>query len=131
MVTLIYDGDCPQCNAYCRAARIRSAAGTLQLLDARGASELKDEMTRQGLDVDQGMALKVDDVLYYGADAICALALISSRSGIFNRLTYWLFRSRSRARVLYPVLRACRNLLLKILHRSKINNLGRPDNQWF
>jgi predicted DCC family thiol-disulfide oxidoreductase YuxK len=131
MVILIYDGECPLCTAYCRAARIRSAAGTLHLIDARGASEVKNEMTRQGLDVDQGMALKVDDVLYYGADAICALALLSTRAGFFNRLSYWLFRSRSRARVLYPVLRACRNLLLKLLRRRKINNLGLPDNQWF
>jgi predicted DCC family thiol-disulfide oxidoreductase YuxK len=130
-VLLVYDGECPLCNAYCRAARIREAAGTLTLIDARARSDVKDEMTRKGLDVDQGMALKVDDVLYYGSDAIFALSLMSSRSGAFNRLTYWIFRSRVRARLLYPVLRGCRNLLLKILRRTKINNLGLAGNERF
>jgi predicted DCC family thiol-disulfide oxidoreductase YuxK len=130
-ILLVYDGDCPLCNAYCRAARIRESVGTLRLVDARGASGIKNEMTRKGLDVDKGMALKVDEVLYYGSDAVCALSLMSSRSGVFNRLNYWMFSSRTRARWLYPVLRGCRNLLLKVLRRTKINNLGLADNERF
>jgi predicted DCC family thiol-disulfide oxidoreductase YuxK len=130
-ILLVYDGDCPLCNAYCRAARIRESIGTLTLIDARGASGVKDEMTSKGLDIDQGMALKVDEVLYYGSDAVCALSLMSSRSGAFNRLNHWMFRSRVRARLLYPVLRGCRNLLLKVLRRTKINNLGLTGNERF
>jgi predicted DCC family thiol-disulfide oxidoreductase YuxK len=128
---LVYDGECPLCTAYCRMTRIRESVGTLKLIDARLSSEVKDEMTRLGLDVDQGMALKVGGVMYYGSDAISALALISSRSGIFNRFNYWLFRSKARAHVLYPILRSCRNLVLKALRRTKINNLGLPDNSNF
>src|SRR3984885_1014006 len=130
-ILLVYDGECPLCTAYSRAARIREQLGTLTLIDARSPSGVKDEMTSRGLDVDQGMALKIDEVLYYGSDAICALSLMSSRSGIFNRLNYWMFRSKVRARLLYPVLRGCRNLLLKVLRRTKINNLGLAGNGRF
>ena len=35
------------------------------------------------------------------------------------------------AKLLYSVLRASRNFLLKLLGRTKINNLGLPDNEWF
>lgn len=90
-----------------------------------------DEITRQGMDIDQGMVLKVDDVLYYGADAICALSLMSSGSGVFNRMNHWIFRSTTRARVLYPLLRDGRNLLLNLLRKTKINNLGLQGNQRF
>ena len=90
-----------------------------------------NEITDQGLDIDQGMVLKMGDQLYYGSDAIHALALISSRSGLFNRVNYWLFKSRTVSKVMYPILKTCRNLLLKMLGKTKINNLGLSDNERF
>jgi hypothetical protein len=68
------------------------------------------------------MVLKMGGVIYYGADAIHALALISSRSGVFNKLNYWLFKSKRVSDVLYPLLRSFRNLILKMLGKTKINN---------
>ena len=130
-ILLVYDQECPLCDSYCRMVRIRDTVGTLRLVNARDNSHVMREITLQGLDIDQGMALKVDDVLYYGADAICALSLLSSRSGAFNRLNHWIFRSGTRARLLYPVLRACRNLFLKVLGRTKINNLGLQGSRRF
>ena len=89
------------------------------------------EITAKGLDIDQGMVLKMGDQLFYGADAIHALALISSKSGLLNRLNYWMFKSKRVSAFLYPVLRACRNLLLKILGKTKINNLNYEKNERF
>ncbi len=89
------------------------------------------EITALGLDIDQGMVVKLNDRIYYGPDAIHVLALLSSRSGFFNRLNYWMFRSRHVSRVLYPVLRNCRNLLLKLLRKTKINNLELDNNDRF
>ncbi len=37
----------------------------------RSKRSMMDELTRRGLDVDQGMALKVGDEIYYGSDAMC------------------------------------------------------------
>ena len=90
-----------------------------------------DEITAAGLDIDQGMVLKVGDKLYYGADAIHSLSLMSTRSGLFNRLSYYFFRSEKVSAVSYPVLRSCRNLLLKFLRKSKINNLEAANNDRF
>ena len=130
-ILLVYDEECPLCDTYCHLVRIRETVRALRLVNARDGSDVREEITRKGLDIDQGMALKVDDVLYYGADAICALSLLSSRSGLFNRLNHWVFRSSARAKLLYPLLRSCRNLLLKILGKTKINNLGLAGNQRF
>ncbi len=130
-VLLVYDHECPVCRNYCQVLRIRAAAGKLQIVNAREHSEIMQEITARGLDIDQGMVLKLDDQLYYGADAMHALALLSTRSGIFNRLNYLLFRSPRLARVLYPLLRSLRNLLLKLLGRRKINNLGRAGSDRF
>lgn len=130
-ILLVYDKECPVCDAYCQIVRIRESVGELKLIDARSKSDIKDEITAKGLDIDQGMVLKMDDRLYYGSDAIHALALISSRSGLFNRFNYWVFRSRIISAWFYPILRYFRNLLLKLLDKTKINNLELPNNEKF
>lgn len=130
-IVLVYDKECPACDNYCRMVRIREDIGELVLLDARAPNAVLDEITALGWDIDQGMVLKMDHQLYYGADAIHALALISSRSGFFNRLNYWMFKSKRLARIFYPLLRALRNLLLKLLGKTKINNLGINNNTNF
>lgn len=130
-IQLVYDRQCPACNFYCQLVRVRASVGDLELIDARDDSDVMTEITARGLDIDQGMVLTLGDELYYGAEAIHMLALISTRSGVFNRLCYWLFGARPAARVLYPVLRSLRNLLLKLLGRTRINNLGLNDNERF
>jgi predicted DCC family thiol-disulfide oxidoreductase YuxK len=130
-ILLVYDRECPACNAYCQVVKIRESVGDLRIVDARKNSEVMNEITAQGLDIDQGMVLKMGEQLYYGADAIHTLALIGSRSGILNRLNYWMFKSKIISRVFYPLLRASRNLLLKILKKTKINNLKDKSNDRF
>ena len=130
-ILLIYDKECPACNYYCNLVRIRESFGNLVLLDARDGGPVMDEITAAGLDIDQGMVLKVGDNLYYGSEAIHSLTLMSTRFGIFNRLCYFFFKSEKISSVLYPVLRSCRNLLLKILRKSKINNLEVANNDRF
>ena len=128
---LVYDKECPACDNYCQLVRIRESVGELKIIDAREDSEVMDEITDRGLDIDQGMVLKMGGQLYYGSDAIHALALISSRSGFFNRLNYWMFKSKTISSWIYPVLRSSRILLLKFLGKTKINNLGMPGNEKF
>lgn len=130
-ILLVYDKDCPACDNYCQVVRIRESIGELKVINARESSEVLDEITQLGLDIDQGMVLKMGGVIYYGADAIHALALISSRSGVFNKLNYWLFKSKRASAILYPLLRFFRNLLLKMLGKTKINNLNSAGNDRF
>jgi len=103
--------------------RIRESVGRLILLDARAAGSIMDAITARGWDIDQGMVVKVGDEMYYGSDAVHVLALLGTNKGLFNRLAYWLFRSKVVSRILYPVLKFFRNLLLKALGKQKINNL--------
>ena len=128
---LVYDKQCPFCDAYCKMVRVREAAGNLRLINARDGGPEMDRITALGLDIDEGMVLIAGDGVYYGSDAIHALSLLSSRSGLFNRVNFLIFRSKVLSRVLYPVLRAGRSLALKLLRRSRINNLNQPGNDRF
>ena len=122
---------CIRDSNYCQIVQIRETVGRLKIINARDNSDVMQEITAKGLDIDQGMVLKMGDQLFYGADAIHALALISSKSGLLNRLNYWMFKSKRISAFLYPVLRTCRNLLLKILGKTKINNLNYDKNERF
>jgi predicted DCC family thiol-disulfide oxidoreductase YuxK len=123
-VWLVYDGECPVCRAYCLRARIQDAVGRLHLVDARQPGPLMDEITAAGLDIDQGMVLKFEDILYYGPEAVRMLTLLGTRVGWFNRLAALFFGGRRRSRVFYPVSKAARNVVLKVLGIRYIDNLG-------
>ncbi len=130
-VLLVYDHQCFVCDAYCRQAHIREEAGELRRVNARDASPLMEELTARGLDIDKGLVLKVDGDIYYGSDAIHELSLLSNRGNLFNRLTYWVFYSKKLAHIIYPILGFFHDLILKILRKTKINNLNLPNNGWF
>jgi predicted DCC family thiol-disulfide oxidoreductase YuxK len=130
-ILLIYDKQCPFCDRYARLVRIRDSVGELCLVNAREPGAAMDEVTAAGLDIDQGMVLKMGERLYYGAEAMQVLALLSTRSGSFNRFNYWLFRSKRVSAFLYPLLRACRNRALKLMGRTRIDNIHLMDNDRF
>ncbi len=130
-ILVVYDKECPACDYYCNIVRIRETVGRLVLVDARAGGPIMDEITARGLDIDQGMVVKVGSELYYGADAIHVLGQMGTKNGCFNRLSFWAFRSKAVARVLYPILKSMRNLLLKILGKTKINNLNVAGNDRF
>lgn len=128
---LVYDRECPFCDQYCQLVRVRESAGNLTLVDARAGGPAMARITKAGLDIDEGMVLIAGDEIYYGSDAIHALSLLSTRSGLFNRINFLVFRSKRLSKLLYPVLRSCRNLALKLLRKTRINNLQQPDNDRF
>ena len=130
-LVLVYDRECPVCSAYVRMARIRRDIGQLELVNARESSSIMDEITKAGLNIDQGMVLMMDERMYFGADAIHMLALISTRKGWFNRLNHLIFASPRLSKILYPIARSGRNLLLKLLGRDKIDNLEQFDDKRF
>src|SRR6185312_9714082 len=94
-LTLIYDGQCPVCSSYVRYVRLKNSAGPLTLINARDGGELVDSVRRAGLDLDEGMVLIYGGRLYHGADCIHMMALLSSRSGVFNSINAALFRSHA------------------------------------
>ena len=122
-VYVVYDGECPFCTAYCNMVRVKKAAGKIVLVDAREPSDLMNEITSLGLNIDQGMVVKINGQIYYGSSAINILALMGTRSGVFNKINYWIFKSKKFSSLLYPALRDCRNLALWLMDIPMINNL--------
>ncbi len=122
-IYLIYDGECPLCSTSAKALKIRKAVGTLHLINARENHPIMQEINLAHLDIDKGMVVKFNDILYHGADAQYFLAMIGSDSDFFNRINVWLFQSKTLAHLLYPIFRMVRNILLWFNKTPKVNNL--------
>lgn len=119
---LVYDDDCPVCRTWCTDAFPDESAGVV-LVDARKDSALMDEITAAGLDIDQGMVLKVDGRLHYGSDAVRQATMRSRRGGAVGAMNRTFFGSATLARISYPLGRAFRNALLRVLGIPFIRNL--------
>ena len=66
------------------------------------------------------MVLIWNDQVFHGDDCVNRLALLSSGSGLFNKLNAALFSSPRVSALMYPILRAGRNAVLKLLGRKKL-----------
>ncbi|MEX0916152.1 MAG: DCC1-like thiol-disulfide oxidoreductase family protein [Wenzhouxiangellaceae bacterium] len=122
-VSIAYDGECPVCRHVVRASRLRERTAALDLIDAR-RNRLDDVQGQdlRAVDFDEGFAVVVDGQVHHGADGARVLAALTERRGAAFRLFQWLVRTERRSRLFYPLLRAGRNLLLKILRVPKIAN---------
>jgi len=123
-LALIYDRECPVCTAYSCSVEIdQDQAKGVKLINARSADdELVRKAKEAGLDLDEGMVVVHQGKLYHGADALHIMARLAPDRGFGNRLNKLLFCNPTVARLSYPVLRAGRNTLLKLLGRKKIKD---------
>lgn len=119
-LVVVYDGDCPFCSRYIQLLKLRKAIGKVELIDARSGGSVVTDLHEAGYDLNEGMVAKYGDRIYHGADCVHILALLSTGSGVFNRINSIIFRSKILSRVLYPVLRLGRNATLRLLGRPKI-----------
>ena len=117
---ILYDGDCPFCRNYLRFNQLNKNIGTVTLINAREGGQEVDFVHSKNLSLNEGMVFKYKGRLYHGDECINLMALLSGKSNTFSRLMTWIFKSHTRARILYPFLRTCRNLTLILLGKTKI-----------
>ena len=123
---LVYDGECPFCSRYVAYVRLQDSIGKVKMINARDGGPIVDDIRKHGLDLDEGMVLRLGVKYYHGADCINMLALLSSRSGWFNSMNAFIFRSPALSRILYPFLRSGRNCALRLLGRGKLSSVSQP-----
>ncbi len=89
-------------------------------MNARERPELVVELASRNMDLDEGMVLVLNGEYFHGSECVHRLALLASGSNTFNTFNRWSFERKRVAAVLYPILRAGRNLSLRILGIKKI-----------
>lgn len=120
-ISIIYDGNCPVCNAYIRYSRLQSHLSPI-LIDARQDAELVLELENKGYKIDDGMVVIYCSRYYYGAEAMHLLSAMTTRYGVVNRINSMLFSNAVFAAYSYPVLRTGRKWLLFLLGRKPVKH---------
>ena len=82
------------------------------------------EAKNHGYDLDEGLLVKYQGQFYYGKDGMHILAILGSKSDLFNKTNSTLFKSKILLTILYPILKFIRRCLLMILGVKKI----KPNN---
>lgn len=118
---VVYDGECPFCARFAAWQRLKDSVGPVSLHNARVESELVSALWAEGFDLNEGMVLIWNDQVFFGDDCVNRLALLSSGSGLFNKLNSVLFRSSRVSALMYPMLRAGRLAVLKVLGRKRLS----------
>ena len=119
LTVIVYDGECPLCNAYVKIARLKKH-GEIALLDARHIATDDLALIMKEYDLNDGMLLYMDGHINYGHEAINKMALLTTSSNLFNKMNRLVFSNAKTSRILYPFLVRGRLLLLSLLGRTKI-----------
>jgi predicted DCC family thiol-disulfide oxidoreductase YuxK len=128
-VQIIYDGQCPACDAYFRFQRLERNGIDVHFIDAREHPEIVRAYSARGIDLNRDFVLHLGTAEYVGGDAVFVLASLGAKTNLFRALNYRLFRSRAVSHAVYRVLRFGRKLLLLLLGRRRLDgqDVARPD----
>jgi len=118
-IEILYDDQCLVCRSYCTKVQLKDDAQKIILTDARKSSVLMDKVTAQGLDIDEGMVVKLDGKIYYGSEAMRVLVPLTKA----GRLQRFLFSTKNLSAIVYGFCKGVRSLLLRALRIRKIENL--------
>ena len=121
-IWIVYDGQCPFCTRYMLLYRIGEQVEKVHMIDARSDHPIVAEIRGRGLQLDNGMAVKWNGVVYHGPAAMQVLATLGSEDTAFNSVNRILFSRPRLARFLYPMLVAGRRLTLRLLGRPPISD---------
>lgn len=117
---IYFDGDCPFCTRYVALLRLSQTVGPVTQINVREDKAALTDLLADGFNLDEGMVIDFGDRRLGGADAVHALALLSTPSTFFNRLNHFLLSNRVLAGMLYPIMRLGRSISLAVLGRKGI-----------
>ncbi|MEM7762546.1 MAG: DCC1-like thiol-disulfide oxidoreductase family protein [Pseudomonadota bacterium] len=117
---LVYDGECPLCSRYVQMVTLRRQVGEIGLINAREDHPLVAKVIAQGYDLNEGIVWLEQDRIYFADAAMHRISQLSDGRGLFNRLNGVMFRKENIARLVYPLLKAGRGLLLRLMGRKPI-----------
>ncbi len=111
--TFIYDGECPFCNHFAELLEIKSKINNIKILDGRKNLSIIKSLLEKGYDLDKGAILLKDDDIFHGAKAINTICKeVNNPSSNLLKILSSVFKSKKRAKLLFPFLLRARRFAL-------------------
>jgi predicted DCC family thiol-disulfide oxidoreductase YuxK len=119
-VQIIYDGQCPACDAYFRFQRLEQSRINVHFTDAREHPEIVRAYLDREIDLNRDFVLRLGKAEYVGGDAVFVLASLGTKWNLCRQLNARLFRFRCVAHAVYRLMRVGRRCLLLLLGRRQL-----------
>ena len=113
-LTLVYDGECPFCQAFALRTELAAGVPDLSIVDGRQAPKLRRELLEQGLSLRDGAMLLDGGQVWHGSAAIAELSNRMQPSDALLQVLRSMFCHRGRAAFLYPGLLLARRIALAL-----------------
>lgn len=117
---VIYDGQCPFCDAYIKMLRLRESVGDVTMIDARAEPDLVRECEQRAYALNDGMLVLLAGRAYFGADAVVLLSQLTTASGMLNRAVAAVLKNKALASICYPIMRGGRAITLSMMGRQRL-----------
>ncbi len=119
---VVFDGQCPFCRVYVASlvSKDEHEQPVLSKVDARRVPELVKQLADEGIDINTGIVVIKDGSIFQDASALTLLAKQYPTATRLAGLHHRLLRYRLFSRAIYPVLRALRNLYLRLAKQGAI-----------
>ena len=119
-ISIVYDDGCPVCSYYISISHIKEKFGKINFIKARDNQKILHYVNSINIDINEGMIVIFDNKLYYGSDAINILSILGKKTSFINFIIINIFRFRLVSKLLYPLLKIGRRILLFILGKKLI-----------
>jgi predicted DCC family thiol-disulfide oxidoreductase YuxK len=119
---IVYDGECIYCKNFVTIVRLQASVGEVVFLNARSEDKRVLNFIKQGYYLNKGMIFYHNKMVFYGAEAVNAIALLSNDTTVYSWVIKRVFRYSRVAKTLYPLLRLGRYLTLRIRRISDISH---------
>ncbi len=119
-IVLYYDGECPICRQYSTYVELRKHFD-VKICNAREYMDAMNDFAQKGYNINQGMILIIDDEIYQGHHVIVKLNELLTHQSLFDRCMNRLMNIPYFVRLIYPLIKGVRRIILKIIGVHKIN----------
>ena len=119
---VIFDGQCPFCRAYVASLNGKNELNKtgVSKVDARCAPELVAQLASKGVNINAGIVFIKGGAVFQDAAALTLLAKQHAAPRWLVSLHHRLLRYSFLSLAIYPILRALRNVYLRLARQSAI-----------
>ena len=119
-ISIIYDDGCPVCSYYIEFSHIKKKYGKINYIKARNNQVILDFIQSLNLDINEGMIVVFEKRIYYGHNAVNLISILGEKDTFKNTVVISIFKYKIISKLLYPLLKLGRRILLFIIGRKLI-----------
>ena len=116
-IKLYYDKECPFCNQYSKYVELKKIFN-IEVINARENPKTLKKFNDLGYDINKGMLIEYEEMVYQGSDAIQMIDKHLSKNTIQDKFLSMIVNLPGFKSIFYPIAKIFRRVILKVLGKN-------------